>query len=200
MSAPFFELGAIGDLRTLTFALFIGSAFGWFLERGGLGNARKLAGQFYLDDLTVFKVMFSAIVTAALGLFWLSRLGWLDLSRIVMPPTYLAPQAVGGIVFGVGFVMGGLCPGTSCVAAASGRLDGIALIAGMLAGVLAFGEVLPRITGFYYSTPRGDLSLDQVLHVSRGLTVFLLVAIALAGFAAAEKIELRFGHARQHQP
>lgn len=198
MSAPFFELGPIGDLGTLTLALLVGFAFGWFLERGGLGNARKLAGQFYLNDLTVFKVMFSAIVTAALGVFWLSRLGWLDLSRIVMPPTYLAPQAVGGMVFGLGFVLGGLCPGTSCVAAASGRLDGLALIAGMLAGVLAFGEVLPAIAGFYNSTPRGDLTLHELLDVSRGLTVFLLVAIALAGFAAAETIEHRFAHAPEH--
>lgn len=199
MSVPFFELGAIGDPRTLSVALLIGIAFGWFLERGGLGNARKLAGQFYLNDLTVFKVMFSAIVTAALGVFWLSRFGWLDLSRIVMPPTYLAPQAAGGIVFGIGFLIGGLCPGTSCVAAASGRLDGIALICGMLVGVLAFGELLPLIAGFYNSTPRGELSLDQVLNLSRGVTVFLLVAVALAGFAAAERIEERFGHGAEPQ-
>ena len=31
----------------LFLALVIGIGFGWFLERGGLGNARKLAGQFY---------------------------------------------------------------------------------------------------------------------------------------------------------
>ena len=34
--------------------LAIGVAFGVALERAGLGNARKLTGQFYLTDLTVF--------------------------------------------------------------------------------------------------------------------------------------------------
>ena len=34
----------------------------FLLERAGFGRADKLAAQFYLRDLTVFKVMFSAIV------------------------------------------------------------------------------------------------------------------------------------------
>jgi uncharacterized membrane protein YedE/YeeE len=191
MKAPFFEFGAFGEVGALAFALIIGFGFGWFLERGGLGNARKLAGQFYLTDLTVFKVMFSAIITAALGLFWLSRIGWLDLSRVAMPPTYLVPQAIGGAVFGIGFVIGGLCPGTSCVAAASGRLDGFALLGGMLFGVFAFGVALPSFASFYYSTPRGDLTLNDVLHLSRAATVFLLVAVALLAFVAAERLERR---------
>jgi len=103
----------------LAAAVIIGIAFGWTLERAGLGSAPKLAGQFYLTDFTVFKVMFSAIVTAMLGAFWLSRLGVLDLSRVYVPETYLLPQLAGGLLFGVGFVVACLCPGTSCVAAAS---------------------------------------------------------------------------------
>jgi uncharacterized membrane protein YedE/YeeE len=193
MKAPLLEFGAFGEGTALLSALLIGIAFGWFLERGGLGNARKLAGQFYLYDLTVFKVMFSAIVTAALGVFWLSRIGWLDLSRVAIPPTYLLPQAVGGLVFGVGFVMGGLCPGTSCVAAATGRLDGFALLLGMIVGVFVFAEALPLLTSFYQSTARGALTLNEVFHLSRAATVFLLVVVALLGFAAAEAVERRSG-------
>jgi uncharacterized membrane protein YedE/YeeE len=189
MRAPLYDFGAFGDNAALLLALPIGFAFGWFLERGGLGNAKKLAGQFYLTDLTVFKVMFSAIVTAALGVFWLSRIGWLDLSKVAVPPTYLLPQLAGGLVFGAGFVIGGLCPGTSCVAAATGRRDGLALIAGMLAGVWIFSELLPRIGDFYDSTNRGGLTLDRVFHLGYGTTVFLLVAIALLSFMGAEAIE-----------
>ena len=191
MRAPFYDFGAFGDNAALLLALPIGFAFGWFLERGGLGNAKKLAGQFYLTDLTVFKVMFSAIVTAALGVFWLSRIGWLDLSKVAVPPTYLLPQLAGGLVFGAGFVIGGLCPGTSCVAAATGRRDGLALIAGMLAGIWIFGELLPGISNFYDSTNRGGLTLDRVFHIGYGTTVFLLVAIALSSFVGAEAMERR---------
>src|SRR3954467_3154171 len=104
-------------------AIVIGIAFGFALERAGLGSARKLAGQFYLTDLTVFKVMFTAILVAMLGSFWLSRLGVFDLANVYVPQTWIAPQLAGGVLFGAGFVVAGLCPGTSCVAAASGRGD-----------------------------------------------------------------------------
>jgi hypothetical protein len=191
IDAPFYEYGAFGDRAALLLALPIGAAFGWFLERAGFGNARKLAGQFYLRDLTVFKVLFSALVTAMLGAYWLGRVGLLDLSRVYVPETFLAPQTVGGLIFGVGFVVGGLCPGTSCVAAASGRLDGLALVLGMFAGALGMKVAAPRFAAFYESTPRGSFTLPALLHVPYGVVVAGVVAIALAGFAGAEWLERR---------
>src|SRR6202012_3495275 len=130
MRAPFFEFGAFGSEGAIIAALALGAAFGWCLERAGMGSARKLSGQFYLTDLTVFKLMFSAIVTAMLGAFWLGRIGLLDLSRVYVPETYVVPQLIGGLLFGVGFAIGGLCPGTSCVAAATGRGDGLSVFVG----------------------------------------------------------------------
>lgn len=191
MTAPYFELGYFGARGALVAALIIGIAFGWCLESAGMGSARKLAGQFYLTDLTVFKVMFSAIVTAMLGVFWLGRLGVLDVSRVYVPETYLMPQLVGGLIFGVGFALGGLCPGTSCVAAVTGRLDGAALVMGMWSGVLATGLFFPAVAHFYERTPRGALTLPEVSHLPYGVAVLLVVVAALAGFAAAERIEAR---------
>ena len=189
--APFYELGRFGDSASLAIAVALGIAFGWFLERGGMGSAMKLAGQFYFTDLSVLKLMFSAIVTAMLGLFWLSWAGLLDLSRVYVPETFVAPQIVGGLVFGVGFAAGGLCPGTSCVAAATGRRDGFALIAGMLVGVLVFGEAFPVIGPFADSTARGAWTLPQALGLSYGTVVGIIVAAALGAFAGAEWLERR---------
>lgn len=191
MSAPLFEFGMFGDGGALVAAVLIGIAFGWFLERAGMGSARKLAGQFYLTDLTVFKMMFSAIVTAMLGAFWLGRIGWLDLSRVYVPETYLAPQLVGGLVFGAGFALGGLCPGTSCVAAATGRGDGMALFGGMFAGVLTTGFAFSGVARFFDSTARGAFTLPQLLHLPYGVVVGLVVAVALIGFRVAEAVERR---------
>lgn len=173
----------------LLLALLIGIGFGWFLERGGLGNATKLAGQFYLTDLTVFKVMFSAIITAALGLFWLNRLGVVDASLVYIPETWILPQLAGGIVFGVGFVMGGLCPGTSCVSLSSGRADGLALVGGMLVGILLFNELFPVVEPFFQTTPRGVLTLPMLLGIAPGLGLFMLVALGLAAFVLAARFE-----------
>ena len=189
--APLFEFGRFGDGTSLVIAVLLGIAFGWFLERGGMGNARKLAGQFYFTDLSVLKLMFSAILTAMLGLFWLSWAGLLDLSRVYVPETFVAPQLVGGLVFGVGFATGGLCPGTSCVAAATGRRDGFALIAGMLTGVFVFGEAFPAVASFADSTARGAWTLPQALGLSYGTVVGIIVAVALGAFAGAESLERR---------
>ena len=189
MTAPLSETGIIGAQGTLLAAPLIGFAFGWFLERGGLGSAPKLAGQFYFVDLTVFKVMFSALLTAMLGAFWLDFFGVLDLELVYIPETFVLPQAVGGALFGAGFLLGGLCPGTSCVAAAAGRLDGIAVVCGMLAGVFIFNSAFDWIAEFYASTSLGPMTLTNMLGISRGAGVAVIAVAAVAGFTVAARIE-----------
>ena len=189
MSAPI--VSSATSTAALIAALLIGIAFGWFLERGGLGNARRLAAQFYLADFTVIKVMFSALVTAMVGAFVLGRIGVLDVSRLYVPETYLAPQAVGGALFGVGFAIAGLCPGTSCVAGASGRLDGLAAIGGLLIGVLAFAEADGWLGGFYDTTARGVFTLPELLGVGEGVAVAGIVALAAVLFVLGEWLERR---------
>jgi len=178
-------------MNGLLTALGIGFAFGFALERAGLGSARKLIGQFFLRDLTVFKVMFTAIVTAMLGTFWLGRLGAIDFAFLYVPDTYLLPQLAGGAIFGVGFALAGLCPGTSCVAAATGRGDGLAVAAGLFAGIVVTGFCFAPLQRFYESGGGAAWTLPQLLHAPYGAVVFLVVLMALGGFAGAEWIEAR---------
>jgi uncharacterized protein len=192
MNAPFYKFAAFGDEASLVIAFVVGIGFGFFLERSGFGSAKKLTSQFYLDDLAVFKVMFTAIVTAMLGVFYLSWLGLMDLSLVDLVPTNLWPQIVGGLVLGFGFVIGGYCPGTSLVAAVTGRIDGVVFILGVLAGIFAFGEAFPLLKGFYESGDFGKLTLPQALHLPYGLVVFLVVVMAVGGFIGAGWVERRF--------
>jgi uncharacterized protein len=141
--------------------------------------------------LTVFKVMFTAILTAMLGAFWLGWLGILNIGRVYVPETFILPQLVGGVVFGIGFAAAGLCPGTSCVSAVTGRGDGAMVVLGMLTGVFVTGIFFGSLESFYNSTARGQLILPAVLHVSYGVVVFAIVLVALAGFFVAEKLERR---------
>jgi uncharacterized protein len=200
MNAPFFGHGFFGDTTGLFFALILGVAFGFVLERGGFGSARKLAAQFYLTDLTVFKTMFTAIITAMMGLFVLSNTGFVDISMVYVSPTYLIPQAIGGIIFGVGFVMGGYCPGTACVATSTGRIDGIVHLIGMSAGILLFGETFPLFRSFYYETSMGAATLPRVLHISEGFAIALVVVLAVVGFIVSELIEKRVNRTVKGQP
>ena len=128
MSGPLYLMDVFGYGTSLWVALGVGILFGFVLERAGFGDARNLTNIFYFRDMRVLKVMFSAMVTAMLGLIVLSWIDLFDYSILVdysLLKTYLWPQLVGGILFGLGFVIGGYCPGTSAVGIVSGKLDAL---------------------------------------------------------------------------
>ena len=193
MSAPFFKFGMFGDEASFVIAFVIGIGFGFFLERAGFGSGRKLAAQFYLRDMSVLKVMFTAIITAMTGLYLLSRLGVVDLSLVYLVPTFLVPQIVGGLLLGIGFTIGGYCPGTSCVSAVTGRIDGMVYVLGMIAGLVGFAEFYPYLQGFANSTPMGQITLPKLFDLPYGLLVFVVVLMAIGAFMCAEWAEKKFG-------
>ena len=189
MSAPLIGDDSLG--ASLSAAVALGAGFGFALERAGLGSARKLIGQFYGRDLAVMKVMFSALIVAMLGVFWLSRFGLLDLRAVYVPLTYLWPQLFGALLFGAGLVVAGLCPGTACVAAATGRVDGMFVVLGFLAGMVGVGLLLDGFAAFYESGAHGAWTLPELTGLPYGAVVAAVVVLALAAFAGAEWIERR---------
>lgn len=119
-------------------ALVCGVLFGFVLENAGFGSPGKLTAQFKLTDWSVFKVMFTAIVVAALGLYVLKLLGLLNPDNVFVPTSLLMASALGGALVGSGFAIGGYCPGTSVVGLFSGRLDALVFVIGLLAGTFLF--------------------------------------------------------------
>ncbi|HEU5163755.1 MAG TPA: YeeE/YedE thiosulfate transporter family protein [Thermoanaerobaculia bacterium] len=194
MIFPFESLDGSSRELGLVAGLAIGFAFGFVLERAGFGRATKLAAQFYLRDMTVFKVMFSAIVTAMLGLVLFDAANLVDLrsvSESIASWTYIAPMLIGGIVLGAGFILSGYCPGTSVVAASSGNIDGMVTVGGVIAGSWLYSELLriPAIAAFHVSGERGALFLYDIVPVSPSVIAAAIAAAALAAFAGAEKVE-----------
>ncbi len=186
MNAPFFKFDYFNTEVSLIIAFIIGIAFGIALEKGGFGRATILASQFYFTNMRVLKVMFTAIVTAMLGLYFLSVIGFVDLSLVYLTQTNLHPMAVGGLIAGLGFIIGGYCPGTSMVAVATGKLDAMVFVVGMVFGIFVFGEMFPWIEDFFNSGYMGTVTLPSFLGLSYGLVVFLVVLMAIGAFAAAE--------------
>ncbi|OGN74393.1 MAG: hypothetical protein A2X25_05755 [Chloroflexi bacterium GWB2_49_20] len=177
----------------LVFGL-IGFAFGFVLEISGFGNSKKLAAQFYFKDLTVLKVMFTAIVTGMVLIFLSSALGILNFNLVYVPETHLWPGIVGGLIMGVGFVVGGFCPGTSIVSASTLKVDGIVFVLGAAVGVWAFGEsVQPFWNWWNQSGYYGRVTLMDVFHLSTGWVVLLVVLMALFMFWGSEKLEKIIG-------
>jgi hypothetical protein len=182
----------ISQNTNLLLAFFIGIGFGFVLEQAGFSSSRKLAGMFYGYDTVVLKVFFTGAITAALGLLFFSLFGWIELSYVFVNPTYLWSTIVGGIVMGLGFIMGGFCPGTSFCGAAIGKIDALVFIGGLFIGIFIFAEGFPLWQKLYLSGFMGDITVSQALNISSGLFVFLLILVAAGMFWVAEWAEKKF--------
>lgn len=196
MTLPLYGFELISDAQGLFAALFLGFGFGWFLERAGFGSSRRLAAQFYLYDMTVLKVMFTAIITAAVGLWLFSAIGWLDLDYVYLTPTSVGAQLVGGLLLGAGFIVGGYCPGTSITAAATGSGDGLTFMLGFAAGLAIYAVAFPGLEVWANANSIGELTLPQLLGIPYGWVVLAAVVMALAVFAGVEWVERRFSDLR----
>jgi len=128
MIGPIVSSGIVSPMWDNIFAVLIGMGFGFALEASGFSSSRKIIGTFFGYDFVVVKVFFTAAIVASMGLLYLSYFGLVDYSQLYIQPTFLAGAIVGGIIMGIGFAMGGFCPGTSLCAAAVGKLDGIVFL------------------------------------------------------------------------
>jgi rhodanese-related sulfurtransferase len=183
----------IGQIPTYAVYLAIGIAFGWVLEIAGFGVSTKLAAQFYFKEMTVLKVMFTGIVVAMLLVFLATGLGLLDYNLIWVNPTYMWPGIVGGLIMGVGFIVGGFCPGTSLVSLATGKIDGLFFALGTFFGIFLFGETVPLFEDFFNSSFMGRFTLMELFNTSTGVIVLGVVIMAIAAFAFAELAERKIG-------
>jgi hypothetical protein len=179
MIAPFAKTGLINEAQNLWLAIPTGFLLGLSLQLAGFTDGRKIGRAFYFKDVDVPIVMFSAIMTGMLGLWGLSLAGYLDISKVYFVPTYLYPVMVGGFLFGIGMVVGGYCPGTALASVVSGKMDALVYLLGFFAGSLLFGDLYPVWQDFYNSDYRGYLRLDAIFGTSLGVTILIMVVIAV---------------------
>ena len=86
---PLIPNGIIDAGWSYIIAMVLGFFFGYILESAGFSSSRKLVGVFYGYDFTVLRVFFTAVVTAMIGLLYFNFMGWIDLSMLYIPPTFL---------------------------------------------------------------------------------------------------------------
>jgi 3-mercaptopyruvate sulfurtransferase SseA/uncharacterized membrane protein YedE/YeeE len=170
-------------------ALLIGVAFGFVLERAGFGSSRRLAGIFYFRDMAVLKVMFSGLVTAMLGIAYLTAFGIVSLDGIYLMPTAYGAQIVGGLIFGVGFVLSGWCPGTAAAGLASGKLDALLCLVGAVIGSIIFNETYSSVAPL--QTDSGVQFVYANLGMSQPAFALLLTVVAVLAFWGVEYVEHR---------
>jgi thiosulfate/3-mercaptopyruvate sulfurtransferase len=186
-----YQLDTLDSATAFLAALFIGIAFGFFLERAGFGSSRKLTGVFYFRDMAVIKVMFTAVITAALGLTCCVVLGIVSIEGVYLMPTIYGAYIAGGLIFGVGFVMGGWCPGTAAAGVASGKIDALIFLAGAIIGSALFNEIFGLIKPLYESGQSGVIFIYDTFGISKATFNVILSIAAVVMFWGCEWIEKR---------
>lgn len=179
----------IGNNLNLIVALIIGILFGAILEQAGFSTSKKLVGLFYGYDFTVLRVFFTAGVVAMVGIMIFEHYGLIDINLIYINPTFLWSAIIGGLIMGLGFVVGGFCPGTSVCAAAIGKIDAMIFIGGAFIGVLIFAEGYPVLEGLYKTSNLGNPRMFETLGISESFFAFIMIAMALGSFWGVSLIE-----------
>lgn len=183
-----FPLGLESGVN-LAMALVIGVGFGFFLEKAGFSNAKKLVGVFYLYDMAVIKVMFTAVVTAMFGLVIIGAVGLLDISQLYIEPTNYWAAGIGGLIFGAGFVIGGYCPGTSVVGASIGKIDALFFMLGIFISSYIYAEFFNELDQWISSKAVGELTLGDVTGLGSVWWVGIFVMILAVMAARLKKLE-----------
>ena len=93
----------------IALGLGIGIAFGFLLQKGGVTDYNMIIGQLLLENFIVVKMMLSAVIVAMIGVHLLVHFGYAELH---VSPGSLGSNMIGGLIFGAGFALLGLCPGT----------------------------------------------------------------------------------------
>ncbi|MCE5974312.1 YeeE/YedE family protein [Sinirhodobacter sp. WL0062] len=183
MSFPLYDYGIASGLIS-------GVLFGYALEGAGFGSPRKLTAQFSLRDFAVFKVMFTAVLVCAVGLYLLRSGGIIAENAVYVPTLFFWAILVGGLLIGGGFALGGYCPGTSLVGISSGRIDAVVFTIGMIGGTTAFAFVYEPLQNFYFAAKGPDAQrLPDLLGIPEWAVLVILGVLALAGFAVGSLLE-----------
>ena len=177
-------------------AVFIGIAFGYIMEASGFSSSRKLIGVFYGYDFAVIRVFFTASIVSIIGLLYMSYFGWIDYSVLYVHPTFLYSALFGGIVMGLGFIIGGFCPGTSLCAVAIGKLDGWIFTIGLFVGIFIFSELFPYIGNIFYGGDMGHIQISEYFGMSNEMFALIFTILAVIVFYITTLIRRRVKHVR----
>ncbi len=125
----------------LILAAVFGTLFGVLLNKGRVTRYDVIVNLFRFRDLTVLKIMLTAIVVGGIGVFAMMSFGWLEGWHI--KDANLLALVIGGALFGVGMVLYGYCPGTGVAAVATGSLHALVGFFGMIAGGVVYALTFP---------------------------------------------------------
>jgi hypothetical protein len=135
--------------------LILGAVFGFILSRSGAADYNYIQAMFLFESVQLYGIIGTAVVLTAAGLLLIKRRGRTAGGGsivIELKPLHRGNVA-GGLLFGVGWSIAGMCPGPILVNIGEGKIYALAALAGALAGAGAFGAVYERVQGVFGLPP-----------------------------------------------
>ena len=135
--------------------LALGTAFGLALSRSGAADYGYVQAMFLLEDVQLYGIMATAVVLTAPGLWWIQRRGRTAFGAPVRVERKAMNRGTvtGGLLFGVGWSITGMCPGPILVNIGEGKVYALAALAGALVGAGAFGTLYSRLQRLFDLAP-----------------------------------------------
>lgn len=169
----------------LVAGVIFGLAFGFLLQKGGVGKFNILIGQLLLQDWTVAKIMLTAIVVGMIGVFTLHHFARVNLH---LKPTRIGANIIGGLLFGAGFALMGYCPGTAAAALGQGSWDALFGMTGLIVGSWIFAELSGTLKKSVEKWGNlGKLTLADALHIPSGALVAIMAVLLTGVLFALER-------------
>jgi len=169
----------------LGWGLVFGVVFGFLLQKSWVTHYDVILGQLLLQDFTVLKVMLSAVVVGMYGIHWMQGRGWIQLSP---RSGAWGKNAIGGLIFGLGFAISGYCPGTIAGAIGNGYLDAaVGGLTGILVGSALLAAVYPRIKdGILKAGAFPQVTLPQLFKLGEWAVIVPLSILLVAAMVLLE--------------
>lgn len=159
--------------QNLVLGLITGIVFGFLLQKGRVAKFEVIVRQFLFKDWTVVKMMGTAVVVGAVGVYILVSA---DVASLHIRPALFGGVLLGAVCFGIGMAVFGYCPGTSVAACGEGRRDAMVGVVGMFAGAALFVAFFEQLEPVIDSLGDwGKLTIPDSTNTSPWLWVSLLV-------------------------
>ena len=141
-------------MKPLLFAA-LGLVFGWLLSRSGAADYDFIQKMFLFEHLQLYGIIGTAVAITAPGLWLLKRRGRTASGEPLTIETkpHHRGNIAGGILFGIGWSITGMCPGPILVNVGEGKLYAIAALAGVLVGASSFGAAYEKLQSFFRLPP-----------------------------------------------
>ena len=125
----------------------LGTIFGFILSRSGAADYDFIQGMFLFTNLQLYGIIGAAVLVGAPGIWWIKQRGRTLTGRkieIELKPLH-GGNITGGVLFGIGWSLAGMCPGPILVNIGEGKIYALAALAGALCGAALLGALYPRL-------------------------------------------------------